>query len=510
MSTLTLNAERRIIPRWRNIDSASSAGELVVEKTGDRIDPLMDSFFRRHLEEWRDDRTLQSAVDIVGFAIVSGQNELAKDQAKYILDRKSDVSVNITRIAEQLIGLSPQNAHESHGSFTDGFVQSLKNEINLLKRKLRRWPRNALTWLELARIYTILGYEQKAEQAVTVALGLGRCNRYVVRSAARFFVHLGKPDVAKETLIKTDGFIGDPWLMATEIAVSTIIGRSSKNIGRGMRVVERGQLRPRDISELACALGTEEIASGANKAAKKLFIRGLVEPNDNSLAQALWATDVIGSLEIQRKIDVPNSYEVKAQIASKNRDWATALENCMQWLVDEPYSGRPAILGSHIASTLMERFDCGEELCRFAMRANPNDDTLKNNLAVILAYKGDTVGARKIFSTIGDLERKGRVGAVLKATAGLIRYREGEIEKGRELYLGAIKYAEKHGDHFLKGSALLHMSREESRIGDGSASVLLKEAKDIASKIKNELLMSMVDVEEGRQSNRVVQANIKK
>ena len=48
---------------------------------------------------------------------------------------------------------------------------------------------NPIVWVELARLYIMHDQVEKAERALLTALHLAPDNRFVLRSATRFFIH---------------------------------------------------------------------------------------------------------------------------------------------------------------------------------------------------------------------------------------------------------------------------------------------------------------------------------
>ena len=143
-----------------------------------------------------------------------------------------------------------------------------------------------------AVFYTIIGQEEKAKRAIKNALFLAPENRFVLRSMARFFVHLGEEGIAfaHDTIKRSQITKHDPWIIATEISLATLRQRSSTLAKSGLQLVESGLFHPFNISELASSLATLELKNGKIKNSKKLFINSLTSPNDNSLAQAEWAS----------------------------------------------------------------------------------------------------------------------------------------------------------------------------------------------------------------------------
>ena len=79
-------------------------------------------------------------------------------------------------------------------------------------------------------------------------------------------------------------------MLAAEIAVSEVARKPSKAIDSASKLVFDPNYSISAISELAAALATVELENGKHKRAKLLFQRAMLEPSENSVAQAQWAT----------------------------------------------------------------------------------------------------------------------------------------------------------------------------------------------------------------------------
>ncbi len=88
---------------------------------------------------------------------------------------------------------------------------------------------DALAWLDLAFYQTMENHVDKAKRSMLVAMQLAPENRFVLRCASRFFLHLNDPDHARDILIRSEGIKTDPWLMAAEISMSAIAGKGPKS-----------------------------------------------------------------------------------------------------------------------------------------------------------------------------------------------------------------------------------------------------------------------------------------
>jgi hypothetical protein len=228
-------------------------------------------------------------------------------------------------------------------------------------------------------------------------------------------------------------------------------------------------------------VGTIEIQYGATKKAKSLFNTSLLTPTANSLAQAQWAVEKDSSIIIPASAwsDTPAPYEASALAARQERNWRRVMYECAKWLADEPYSIRPTYMGSYI-SFFSELHGMAEQFASFGLLSEPNDTTLLNNRAVARAYLG------KLEEAWLDIEKAlsnsdGKDSAHLHATLGLLAFRSGLIDNGREFYRTSIAWFSKKRDKESLASAVLHYLREESRID----SSMIPRALEITKKIKN-------------------------
>ena len=146
---------------------------------------------------------------------------------------------------------------------------------------------------------------------------------------------------------------------------------------------------PSQITELASAIATLELNAGDNRKARKLFHQSLVEPTDNSIAQVEWASQKISNLTLERRhLNAPLSYEARALDFYLEGKWSETYTECVSWLNDEPYSTRPTVLGTFIASVALQNFSEAAQLARRSLKANPNSQLLLNNLTFALVSAG--------------------------------------------------------------------------------------------------------------------------
>ena len=312
---------------------------------------------------------------------------------------------------------------------------------------LASFPDDALEWVDLALAHTVLGNKAAAERAIRVALSLAPHNRFVLRAAARLYVHNEDLEHAQSILTRNPATIYDPWLLSAEIAIASARKSTSRLATQGRRLSDNQSFRNYDRSELAMALATLEYESGGSKKRTKKFQRlALMDPTENTVAQADWLANRDSGLEHVNvsAFQIPANFEAAANAAFGAGDWDTSYQHAQNWLADQPFSARPAILAGFITSSILVDFRKAVQFCKDALIPNPDDTTLLNNLAFSYANLNETKEARKyIRRAVKKPNLKMEELIIVTATQGLISFREGDAENGEALYQQALDFASK-------------------------------------------------------------------
>lgn len=452
---------RRVIPRWRDYRTTIALRELDDQRPPSPPSPETADAMRRAAVDWSEQRTVWHAGNLLSSAYTAGSDFNCREAAEFVI-------ANQLVAPAPLIALARAHLGEANPPGVDVVGPILGNDdvfylrIHTIKRRISDEPRNPMLWVEVARLYIQLGQQDSALRAMAIAAKLGGDNRFIVRSAARLFLHAHDAGKALQVIRSASGARVDPWLLSAEISVAL----ASKSPSLLARV---GQQRNGDEglsafarTELSSALATLEMDNGKSRHARQLFRQSLSAPNDNSLAQAEWANrEMGGGIEIQKQgLDLSKSYEAMAQVARSEGRWNDAIEAGEQWFLDERFSKRPAILVSFLCS-LTGRYDQAERILKSSLKSNPNDPELINNLAFSLASMGRPAEAARELSKVdyGQLPPTSEI--TLAATKGLINFRLGFPEKGRELYELAIARATRSGISKYAAFARLYLSREQ-------------------------------------------------
>ena len=469
---------RRIVPRWRPWRETARLGLLAPSRPQKaRVDGRSSELDEVELE-WKQNKTLGHAGDFMGIAISSGFSRRALEAAQFVI-RLSRSPRAARDLAQKIVGgdeaepvlLPPQPMTDS----------GRHEGVRALKAHLKICPRDALTWMDLARHYTIVGQQRSAMRPVEIALALAPNSRFVVLSASRFYLTLGDVEKAHATLLRCARVKYDPWMLAAELAVAHILSKTSGLIKVARRTVKAADLGMFHVSELACAIGTLEAEAGSRKAVRRLFAVGLADPTENAVAQAAWVSRSTHGLQLgSARCAVARQYEARAWNELLSSRWQESIDGANMWLLDEPFSSRPAKFGSWVAQVTTGDFYTASRFARAGLTVEPDDPLLLNNLTVCLANLGDMEGARKVFERIRPQAAVALSEATYLATQGLLRYRFGEAETGRSLYQRAVLSAKTQREQVW---AWLYYAREEYRIDREAARVIYQQGCDALEKL---------------------------
>lgn len=456
------NISRKNIPKWRSIidtpDTELSSG-LKFDITDSDVKLKLQRFY---YDNWSKEPTLKNAMSVLDISVFLKNQTLAIGPAEQLIN-SSETMHTTKEVAKFILGISTsvENINDNVDS-----LSYAKKTIKKNKELLNRNPRNSIIWAELARNYTITGNLEKAKKCILSAINLSSENRFILRSMARFMVHIREPDHALYYLRKSRAIKHDPWIQSTEISISDLINKPTSVAGAYIRNISREDFHAIHKSELLSSIATIELKNGKSKNSKKLFRESLIAPTENSLSQALWINSENNmGLEIKNRfLHIDRAFEAHYYSYIKNEKWTQAIDSCRQWLHDERFSIRAAIDGSYLASAVMFNHEEGIRFCDIGLIANANNKLLLNNKAACLAKIGSTDDARKIvdhnFSNTKDESYY-----LSLATKGLIDFRSGNLDRGRANYLDSINgfLKLKKPDNALK--AKISWFYEESKTG---------------------------------------------
>ena len=482
-----------MIPRWRSPDkSVDILGPP--PKPDLRAEAKAQAWLKRLIGIYERNPSEQTERELYETASLMPIDSSLRHDVGRIIDikRHDELTERLsTRVGRDSICSIDQRPRDETDS--NDFGASVK--IRQLRTCIRATAQRPFVWSELARCHAILGDGDKAKRAMAIALHLAGKSRYLARAASRLYVHLNEADRAVHFLRNHAGVSEDPWLMSAEIATASVVGRRSPFVKRALKQIASQQFSPIEISELTASVGTLELENGASKRAKRLFDQSLKDPTENAVAQAQWASEQDSRIVVPDDArEMFNSFEAKAMFLRSQQQFKAVLVSCDDWLTDEPFSARPAIMGSYVA-IFSGTLDRAIKFATVGLRANRDNLTLLNNRAVARAYRAEVAEA------IQDVQfaltmRSSRDKPYFLATLGLIAFRSGHIQLGQELYYQSVRWFHKIKDQESLVSAALHWIREEVELG----LLNLDEAEKLVRRIqksgvisKNQELLKLAD-----------------
>lgn len=478
---------RKLIPRWRDFSTTIALGEL--DPIASEAKEFDSGTLLEKQHSWEQNRTVWHAADLIGAAFVIGKPEQAVDAANFLLTHPSEVPAPALTLAQRI--LDPGSERVSVPELIQEEPEQVQREIHDARLRLGDEPRNSILWVHLARQYTLLGLNDNAARAMRVACNLSPGNRFVLRSAARFFVHYRDPAFAHRLLRNADSIRVDPWLIAAELGVASAAKTGPRFAVSGRKVLADAKFSPFSTTELASALGTLELENGKVRQAKQLFRSSLNAPTENSLAQAEWASDHVSGLQVDlTNSQVPRRFEAEALQHFNFGNYQAALVPALQWLSDQPFSAHAAVFASYISSSLLENYRLSIDFLTTSLISNPGHPALINNLAFALANVGELAGAEERMRSADVAAQNDLNGIALLATRGLVCFRRGLVEEGRQLYYQAIERATKLAVPNYSQMATIYLAREEIRAKTPFRNLALAAAVNITkTKVDRDVLL---------------------
>jgi tetratricopeptide (TPR) repeat protein len=182
---------------------------------------------------------------------------------------------------------------------------------------------------------------------------------------------------------------------------------------------------------------------------------------------------------------VPCTFEANANILMDTSEWQKSFEEAERWFWDQPFSSRPVIFASYLASNVLGLPDKAVEMIDKSLISNPCDEMLLNNRAFALAQLGRLDEARAAIADGKKCAHDAKASAPLTATEGMIEMRAGNLERGQELYRSAISIASKAKNQIHKEVAEMHLAIELAVAGRPSPELekLLSEGAKSSQKL---------------------------
>jgi len=449
-----------VLPAWLDFNQAAKIGELSLPRaTPFNLIEREKVRFEKAVVEFKISPTLHIASDIFGFALAVGREDIARDAAITL--------TTIGRLRPAAMAVVCKYLDQS----TEVQLWDWKRQIRVLRKLLNFNPRNPIAWVEQARAYTVLGQVESAKRSLDIALGLAPTNRYVLRSVARFYIHIRQPETAWAIFSRAKIVDFDPWLKSCELNLAIMAEKSVKRIPKNDA---RGILKHEVFyySELLESLGMMHLINGNDKNARKVFKVAWSAASHNVVTHGEWvARRHFPALEEGIRQRYNDSLEALTFSRYFDGDMEGASKAAYEWKTQEPYSRRAVLMATYLA-TLLGDYVLAEKFAREGLETNPSDSVCRNNLVFVLLRNDRIADAEKEQGSIPESGVSDQICYI--ATKGLLHFKQGHTHIGRGFYAEAIEMAEKEGDKRLSNLAQLNLAISELELG-GEGAVAMAE-----------------------------------
>lgn len=474
--------ERNVIPKWRRSSVAATLPETHPTITSNKTIVSQENLNTLHSELalWKQNKSIGVAADLLNFGHIKEATKLLEEPANFVLESKDELPNRLIQLAKKIL-----NDHTTLDTIPASLVSPDKvfNEIAYLKKRIIQNPRDAITLVDLARLYATLGQIDKANKAISKATLLYPDHRFILRSATRHWIHAGEPEKGLYLLKKTEKTKTDPWLLASELAVESVLKKSPKRWSLAKSILASDKFESVHIAELASASASIFLQDGKIKEAKRLFNLALLDPNDNAIAQAIWASKFF-NINIKTKAEwFEGKFSAEANFYKKQSelDFNGAIDAAIDWFYSEPFSLRPLRAATY-AAAIIEKFEDAEKYAKLGLNIDKTDIELTNNLVYALVGQGKMNEALALLQEVYIREKNdtGTSSGHTIANFALVAYRLGNLEEGEKLYRLAISSLQDSNLSESKAVAIATLAKEAKLANAPNSSQLLAEAKEVA------------------------------
>lgn len=491
---------RDVLPRWLPLKKALTTGEfssaesLVKDEAKvlqlRSLQQRAEAEFQAAERNWTRTPDEVSAQELLAAAVIFDRRDGSVKDAARFLKEHCELLPAMRSIILSALGEAATVTEKAAGQFSAETYAA----IRLHKRRLQFNPNDALSAAEMALYYSYIGQLSQSRQALERAIVQAPNNRYVLRAMSRLAAHDNDPELGLHYLKKSPRSDVDPWLVSAKLALARNAGIAPMRWRQSQHMANSDTYSPRSISELSAQLATLSADAGSRKQAIRFLDRSVISPTENAVAQLEHVNRKysLGISDRANQNDLPESDEANAHHMLSLGQVSRAIEACGSWSELEPFSAKPAIFGSFIASISDGTIDQGIRLLDSALFSNPSDETLLNNKAVLLSLADRTQEASEVLSHCRPASQYRD--PTHWATTGLVAMRSGLFDEGVLYYEKAISIAKEERKPLVALRAFLFMGREMIRFDPSVAGVVSKAMETSFKKLERAKVQVPIDL----------------
>lgn len=439
--------ERNVLPRWRPLvaverNDLSSVGRF--EKSAFKVE---SNQFADDIAIWKNEGGIAAASDIFDTFLVTGDRSLLRHAISLLRPHKSVIPA---RLKDSIIAAfrSDPDRLEIRKSIARRETDEsyLRQSIRIIKKRLLNYPRDALSYLELARLYTVIGSYEKSHKNLIRALALAPDSRAILRANLQFHNIVGSLEDGLRMLRRSESLRFDPWLQSAEIATTSLMGMSSNVAKRNLVAFDRKGEIPRSSTELAMAMATLELSAGmAERKVFQLVRKALPNSTENGFAQAIWLSDNRSSRDFLMRFPEfrpsGEAFEAKVDISVKENNFEDAAIFAQFWVEDQPFSAEAIVKYLNLRSVHTSPNESSVKCAKRALSVHGDDWHVLNACVLALVEAGEFDAARRGIQRLIKEAPEGAAQAFVAAASGFLAFAEGDFIAGRLYYEQAQKIA---------------------------------------------------------------------
>jgi tetratricopeptide (TPR) repeat protein len=452
--------QRKVLPFLERVEEYIPTGDLSIPVVRNKIDSrqlprlnLRHENLDEKLRYWRNNHDFHLAGDLLSHALVTDDFEITYEIKTYLLNKYPKNAV-----LKWLFERSPK-------------ALTLSERIEFNHQRLEIEERDSLTWTDQAINFIESNDRDESIRCIEVALRIDSNLGFIVRNASRILNLTGDTNRSISVLKKSEHYKYDPQIVSAEIAFSQLADRRTDGLGIADKLIKNKKFAKRELSELASTLGTAEFLKKRYKKSEGLFDLALIDPNSNSLAQALWY-----KLTTPEADSIPEhlaSGEILTHLTSKESLFEKSAIHATRWRSEEPYSHRPYQVGAQISGDLLGDFESAHKLITqsYSVQRDIKGEQLSedeersfcNDIAYYLLRSGRIDEATPYVKRLADYVNSSSPEEIRYfvnvATIGLYNYKVGNIKEGETYYRAAVKYFEGR-NVYMEASAFINFCQE--------------------------------------------------
>ena len=406
MQSSSKDEHRNVVPRWRSL-RVTPGSELRSEVRYPDSSVFLPEAFQSDLDIWRKESSLSAATDILDLSILTSDKTLLLEATRRIRPFLQQARPTLIDTVKRLHRPSEMSVSAiSRSASLEQNEAYLRRSIAMYKRRIIDTPRDMLSYLEAARLYTTIGMYDKSEHYLRIALALCPNDRFVLRAITQFYSVVGDIGQALAPLWSSGALKYDPWIQSAEIAAAGLSSRGSRIASHAMRNVRGAKNLGVECTELALGLATLELEAGAKQRKVFQIVRSAVsQSTENALAQAVWLSEQTGRAFASRFPDIElreSAHEARTLDFAEKGMFVEASVEARFWLADQPFQSQPAIYLMNLSSVQLDDPEAVLSVARRSIRLHPTDWNVLN--AALMVFARAKI-MKQAFETAKSLEK---------------------------------------------------------------------------------------------------------